>query len=83
MPPEPYGENSHFVGFTHNLRPPSPAPQPKDKGTRTKTVNINIDDDEGVEANKSVKKRFWTPDEEVRLVILSFYNYALFFRPEK
>ncbi|KAL6854351.1 hypothetical protein ACP4OV_019254 [Aristida adscensionis] len=69
-PPPPaqfFGENSHFVGLTNNLNPTSPAPQPYDKGTRTHTVNINIDDDDSVEASKSVKKRYWTHDEEVRL----------------
>ncbi|KAL6838350.1 hypothetical protein ACP4OV_031854 [Aristida adscensionis] len=69
-PPPPaqwFGENSHFVGLTNNLNPTSPAPEPYDKGTQTQIVNINIDDDDGVEASKSVKKRYWTHDEEVRL----------------
>ncbi|KAL6878344.1 hypothetical protein ACP4OV_012514 [Aristida adscensionis] len=64
-PPQFFSENSHFVGFTNNLNPTSPAPQPFDKGTQTQTVNI--DDDDGVEASKSLKKRYWTHDEEVRL----------------
>ncbi|KAL6841847.1 hypothetical protein ACP4OV_028359 [Aristida adscensionis] len=67
VPPQLFGENSHFVGFTNNLNPTSPAPQPYDTGTQTQTVNITIDNDDGVEASKSVKKRYWTHDEEVRL----------------
>ncbi|CAN6173520.1 unnamed protein product [Urochloa humidicola] len=61
LPPPPHllGENSHFVGVTNNLNPPSPAPPSK--------VTIDIDGDDGVEASRSAKKRYWTHDEEVRL----------------
>jgi hypothetical protein len=65
------------------LSPPSPAPQTNDKGTQTKTVNINIDDDDGVETNKSVKKRYWTSDEEIGLVITPLKSGLCFCKSEK
>ncbi|CAN6338040.1 unnamed protein product [Urochloa humidicola] len=54
----PIGENSHLVGVARSMNPPSPAPTPPGR--------VTIDIDDGVEANKGVKKRFWSHDEEVR-----------------
>ncbi|CAN6355371.1 unnamed protein product, partial [Urochloa humidicola] len=66
--PQSVGENSHFVGFAKNWNPPSPpAPAPYANGTPTQKVCIDIDTDDGAEASKSVKKRYWSHDEEVRL----------------
>ena len=65
LPPlQPFGENSHFVGATNNFQPPSPAPAAPYANER---ASIDLDEDDGVEASKSVKKRYWSHDEEVRL----------------
>lgn len=72
MPTQPPGENFHFVGFTQNFNPTSPPPQPpcfKQSGPKEK-VTEDVVGDEGVEASMAVKKRYWTHDEEVRLVII-------------
>ncbi|CAN6199250.1 unnamed protein product [Urochloa humidicola] len=62
-PPQQLGGNSHFVGLTNNINPPSPVPPPYHK--RSQKGVIDVDD---VEASRSsVKKRYWTHDEEVRL----------------
>ncbi|CAN6347370.1 unnamed protein product, partial [Urochloa humidicola] len=65
--PQQLGENSHFVGFANNWIPPSPVPAPYANGTPTQKERIDIDANDGAEASKSVKKRYWSHDEEVRL----------------
>jgi hypothetical protein len=62
-PLQSIGENSYFVGVAKSMNPPSPATTP------TGRVSIDIDVDDGAEASRGVKKRFWSHDEEVRLVI--------------
>jgi len=74
LPPlQPFGENSHFVGATNNFQPPSPAPAAPYANER---ASIDLDEDDGVEASKSVKKRYWSHDEEVRLVITQHNSYS-------
>jgi hypothetical protein len=53
------------------MHPPAPAPPPNETGIQTEKNSIEIDDDDdggGVAASRPVKKRYWTHDEEVRLV---------------
>jgi hypothetical protein len=83
------GENFHFVGQTMGFNPISPPPAPPSaygpvpsqtvkQGTLAKeTVNIDIEEGENCEANRVVKKRYWTPEEEERLVIT--YQFAFYF----
>ncbi|CAN6217501.1 unnamed protein product [Urochloa humidicola] len=59
QPNLPIGENSHFVGIGKSMSPPSPAATPPGM--------VTIDIDDGVDAARGVKRRFWTHDEEVRL----------------
>ncbi|RLN43366.1 hypothetical protein C2845_PM01G22220 [Panicum miliaceum] len=66
-PPQQLGENFHFVGLSKHLNLPSPAPPPCTTRTQTEKNSIEIDDDDGVAASKSVKKRYWSHEEEVRL----------------
>jgi hypothetical protein len=71
-PPQPQvqGEKFHLVG-TYG----TPSPQATKQGTSTnKTVNIVIDDDENNDANKKVQKRYWTHEEEERLVSYDQFN---------
>jgi len=85
------GENFHFVGQTINVNPISPPPPPSAYGTLTpqavkqgtstnETVTIDIEEGENSEANRAVKKRYWTHDEETRLVTDQFFIF-LFCRP--
>ena len=67
LPPQ-LCENFHFVGLSNNPHPPSPAPPPHGTTIQTEKNSIEIDDDSGVAASRPVKKRYWTHDEEVRLV---------------
>ncbi|PVH36986.1 hypothetical protein PAHAL_6G215000 [Panicum hallii] len=60
-PLQSIGENSYFVGVAKSMNPPSPATTPIGR------VSIDIDVDDGAEASRGVKKRFWSHDEEVRL----------------
>jgi len=59
-----------------------PAPPPYATGVPTENGSIDIDDDGGGGgvASRQVKKRFWTHDEEVKLVItqLPWFTYNLF-----
>ena len=71
-PLQHFGENSHYVGATNNLHPPSPAPEPHPNGR----ASIDLDEEDGVEASRSVKKRYWSHDEEVRLVITQHNSYS-------
>lgn len=64
-PSQPFGENFYFVGASNNFSPPSPAPTPY----ANERASIDLDEDDGVEASRSVKKRYWSHEEEVRLVI--------------
>jgi len=49
------------------------------RGTSAKeTVNIDIEEGENSEANRAVKKRYWTHDEETRLVITDQFFLFLF-----
>ena len=83
------GENFHFVGQTMNVNPISPPPPPSAYGTLTpqavkqgtstnETVTIDIEEGENSEANRTVKKRYWTHDEETRLVITDQFFIFLF-----
>ena len=83
FPPRPHlGENFHFIGHSNNQSPPSPAPPPYTTGTPTENDSIELDDGGGAGgvASRQVKKRFWTHDEEVKLVItqLPWFTYNLF-----
>jgi hypothetical protein len=73
------GENFHLIGQTKTFNPISP-PAPSAYGTTTppttkqgtsthKTVNIEINEDDNNDANRTAKKRYWTHEEEERLVI--------------
>jgi hypothetical protein len=82
-PPQPQvqGENFHLIGTYGTPSPPAgstygtPSPQATKQGTSTnKTVNIVIDDDENNDANKKVQKRYWTHEEEERLVSYDQFN---------
>jgi hypothetical protein len=82
-PPQPQvqGEKFHLVGTYGTPSPPAgstygtPSPQATKQGTSTnKTVNIVIDDDENNDANKKVQKRYWTHEEEERLVSYDQFN---------
>ena len=86
------GENFHFVGQTMSFNPISPPAPPSAHGTVTsqtvkrgtsakETVNIDIEEGENSEANRAVKKRYWTHDEETRLVITDQFFYFCFCRP--
>ena len=79
MPSQPLGENFHFVGLTQNFNTsPPPPPPPNAKRTQKPsrlakgTIQIDGDGDATTEESKAVKKRYWTHDEEVRLVINLF-----------
>jgi len=62
-PLQPFGENSHYVGATNTFQPPSPAPEPYPN----ERASIDLDEEDGVEASRSVKKRYWSHEEEVKL----------------
>jgi len=72
--------------ISNNQSPPSPAPPPYATGVPTENGSIDIDDDDddggggGGVASRQVKKRLWTHDEEVKLVItqLPWFTYNLF-----
>jgi hypothetical protein len=81
-PPQPQlqGENFHLVGQAMSFNPISPPPPPSAYGTSTsqavkqgtstkETVNIDIDEEDNSEANRPAKKRYWSHEEEERLVI--------------
>jgi len=85
--PQIQGENFHLVGQSMTLDPISPIPPPppppsayatgRSQGvkqcTSTKeTRNIDIEQGDNSEANMVAKKRYWTHEEEERLVILVF-----------
>jgi len=83
------GENFHFVGQTMSFNPISPPAPPSAHGTVTsqtvkrgtsakETVNIDIEEGENSEANRAVKKRYWTHDEETRLVITDQFFIFIF-----
>jgi hypothetical protein len=83
--PQVQGEDFHFVGQNMTFNPVSPPPAataygtPSPQGMRqdtstNKPVTIVVDEDENNDASKSVKKRFWTHDEEERLVITHQFN---------
>jgi hypothetical protein len=74
MSSQPLGENFQFVGLTQNFdTSPLPAPSakrtPKPPRLAKETIEIDGDGDAATEETKAVKKRYWTHDEEVRLVI--------------
>ena len=80
------GENFHLVGHTMTFNPMSPPPPPNAYGTGTSqpvkqgssinnTVHIDIDKEETNEAKRGGKKRFWTHDEETRLVITDHFFF--------
>ena len=85
------GENFYLVGHTMTFNPMSPPPPPNAYGTGTSqpvkqgssinnTVHIDINKDETNEAKRGGKKRFWTHDEETRLVITDHFFFP-FCRP--
>lgn len=65
-------QNFHFVGLTNNFVPISPSPPPTAKEQSTLHVSSDIDGDNGVETSRTAKRRHWSHEEEVRLVIVSF-----------
>jgi hypothetical protein len=73
------------MGF--NPPPPPSAygtatPQAVKQGTSTnETVNIYIDEVDNNEANRPGKKRYWTYEDEERLVITDPFSYFAFYRP--
>jgi hypothetical protein len=74
---QPLGENFHFVGLTQNFNtslPPPPSAKRTQKPSKLakETIQIDGDGDAATEESKVVKKRYWTHDEEVRLVINLF-----------
>jgi hypothetical protein len=87
-----HGENFHLVGHAMSFNPISPpAPPPPPGGYRTgsshvvnqstsmkETMNIDIEEGENIEANMAVKKRYWTHEEEERLVIIYQFCNLLF-----
>ena len=73
--PQIQRENFHLAGQPMGFNPISPPPsacgalQAVKQGISTKeTVNIDIDEDDNNEANRQVKKRYWSHEEEERLV---------------
>jgi len=68
-PSQSFGENTHFADFTNSYSPPSPATTPTNNTSKTPNVSIDIEDDDRAEANNTVKKRYWSHNEEVALVI--------------
>jgi len=66
---QPLGENAHSVGFTNSYSQPSPATTPTNNTSKTPNGSIDIEDDKSAEANNTVKKRYWSHNEEVALVI--------------
>ena len=68
-PSQSFGENTHFVDFTNSYSPQSPATTPTNNTSKTPNVSIDIEDDDRAEANNTVKKRYWSHNEEVALVI--------------
>jgi hypothetical protein len=71
MSSQPLGENFHFVGLTHNFYTSRlPAKRtPKPPRLAKETIEIDGDGDAATEETKAVEKRYWTHDEEVRLII--------------
>jgi hypothetical protein len=74
MPSHPLGQNFHIVGLAQNFNtspPPPPSVTRTPKPSRLDKETIDIDDDghTGSEETRTVKKRYWTHEEEVRLVI--------------
>jgi hypothetical protein len=63
--------------------PPSAygTPQSVKQGTSTKeTVNIDMDEDDNNGANRPIKKRYWSHEEEERLVISFLIFHFVFCR---
>ncbi|PUZ51903.1 hypothetical protein GQ55_6G228500 [Panicum hallii var. hallii] len=72
MPSHPLGQNFHIVGLAQNFNtspPPPPSVTRTPKPSRLVKETIDIDDDghTGSEETRTVKKRYWTHEEEVRL----------------
>lgn len=72
----------HFVGQTMPFNPISPRP-PSAYGTPTPeamkqgtSVNIEIDKDDNNDANRTAKKRYWTHEEEERLVMIVLSTFC-------
>ena len=68
-PSQSFGENTHFVDFTNSYSPQSPATTPTNNTSKTPNGSIDIEDDDSAEANNTVKKRYWSHNEEVALAI--------------
>lgn len=71
-----YPQGGQTMSFNPISSPPPPSAygtvtsQAVKQGTSAKeTVNIDIEEGENSEANRAVKKRYWTHEEEERLVI--------------
>lgn len=72
LPPQPHmrGEDFHLVGQSMSFNPISPPPPPSAYGAvPSKPVHIEIDEGENGEEDRPARKRYWTHDEEERLVI--------------
>lgn len=71
LQPQVQGENFHFVGQTmgfNPISPPPPPPPPSAYGAaRSQVVNIDIDEEDN--SRPAIRKRYWTHEEEERLVI--------------
>ena len=70
--PQQHGENFHLVGQNMSFHPLStPSPQATTEDTTNNIVNIDEDEADNSGANKATKmnqKRYWTHEEEERLV---------------
>jgi len=67
--PQVQGENFHLVGQPMSFNPVSQSPPPPQHVNSTKPVSIDIDEDDNNGANRPVQKRYWSHEEEERLVI--------------
>lgn len=83
--PQQQGENFHLVGQNMSFNPMS---SPTSQDTAKNVVNIDIDEPENSDANRGAKKgqertmRYWTHEEEERLVLTvhcCFLDHCLFF----
>jgi len=86
-PPQVQGENLHLVGQVMTFNPMSSPPpvnaygtgvsQPVKQGSSTNNnaVHIDIDSEDTIEPKRGGTKRFWTLEEETRLVITDHFVF--------
>jgi hypothetical protein len=72
-PPQPQAhcENFHLVGQSMSVNPMC-SPSPNVHGTPTPVASTNIEESANLDTNRAAKmnnKRYWTHEEEERLVI--------------